>query len=118
MNFQWFSDDTSNCHTGVQRGVWILKDDLHFSTQSAHITFIERRDALSFERDFTCCRLDQAKNGPSCGRLPTAAFPNQAQRFPSVESEADVVDSVDIPDRLRKHTAFNGKVLFEVLDLK
>ena len=52
----------------------------------------QRRDVLAVEDDAPARGLDGAQDEPPGGRLAAAALPDEAERLPGLDGEADAVD--------------------------
>ncbi len=72
VNFQRFTDDILHGHAGIQRGEWILKDDLHLLAQLFEFPLSDLADVLAVKDDLAACRLDQVQNRPPERRLAAA----------------------------------------------
>src|SRR5207249_1209873 len=79
----------------VERAVGILKDHLKFPATGAEDRAVQACNVLAFEEDLAGGWLDQFDHGPSQGGLAAAALPDQTDRFPRRDFEADVIHGAD-----------------------
>jgi hypothetical protein len=47
MNAQWLRDALTDRHTRIERGRWILKDNLHPPTKCAQLSLLEAEDVAT-----------------------------------------------------------------------
>ena len=71
-----FSDQVGYSLSGIERSIWILKDDLHLLAVGVHIHLVE---ALAFEENITSGRLQQPKYTPAQRGFPAAGLPYQTE---------------------------------------
>jgi hypothetical protein len=76
VNIQRESNDFAGRAARIQRGIRILKDDLHTATNRAKLfgRHVVKRSAI--KRNLATRRLDESKNGQPSGGLARAAFAN------------------------------------------
>ena len=95
MNGEWFPEQGTHGHTGVEGAVGILEYDLHLAAQPPEIAFLHGEHLVrsSFLTVLECgmeCggsrgRINQTHNGPPYRGLAAPAFTHQAQRFASLK---------------------------------
>jgi hypothetical protein len=95
MNDEWLFDDGADAHARVQRGVGVLKDDLHVPTRLPQARLREAQNVFVLESDFTGRRLDEPQDAPAGRGFSAAGFPDEPERLPFLDREADVVDGPD-----------------------
>src|SRR5207302_5919771 len=61
VNHQRLSDDVLDLHAPIERGIRILKDDLHLAAQLAQLALAHRGYVASFELNIAACRFNQTK---------------------------------------------------------
>ena len=69
VDHQRLRNDVANLHARVERGIWILEDDLHFATQLAQFAFAHRRHVAIFKPDLAFRRFDQTKEAATGRRF-------------------------------------------------
>src|SRR5437763_16312927 len=67
VNHQRLSDDVLNLLPRIERGIRILKDDLHLAAQFAQLALAHRGYVASFELNVAACRLNQTKKATARG---------------------------------------------------
>jgi hypothetical protein len=118
MDFQRLTNNTPHCHTRVQRGIRILEDNLHLTTQSPHSTLVQVGDVLPLEIDRTVRRFNEPQDRAPSSRFSTTTFPYETQGFPFLQGKVDVINGVDIPDRFREHSPLDWEMLLQMLHFK
>ncbi len=91
MNDQWFSNDVFHAVARIERGEWILKDDLQVAAPAPHLASPGRQQIAAFEFDCARSRLDQAKDEASQGTLAGTGLAYQAKRLSSVNIQRNIV---------------------------
>jgi hypothetical protein len=119
---QRLTDCFKNCHSGIQRGKRILKNELHMLSKSsqfslwqvvyAHVT------ARQMKNDFSCCRSHRAQNKPSGRSFPAATLPDQGKRFALWNGKGDIVNRSNRAADFPQQSFLDRKVLLEVLYLQ
>ena len=108
----------ANGHARIQRGIRILKDQLHVAAFLAHGFRVERAEVFTLEVDFAFRRLNQAQNGSAGCGFAAAGFADQAERFFFVNRQGDILDGADIADRFTNDAALDGEIGFQMLDIE
>ena len=116
MDLQRLADDVADRHARVERGVRILKDDLHLFAQRTQFRPAQRGDVAAVERDAAGGRVGEPQDARARGRLARARFADQAQRLAATDVEVDAVDRFDVADALLQQAGGDRKVLLEVAD--
>ena len=75
----------------VMRGVGVLKDDLHLLTHLAHFVFAQPQYVAALEKHLARGGFEQPQNGAPGGGFSAAAFAHNAERFPALYAEGDIV---------------------------
>ena len=95
---QRLGQDLAHGHARIERGVGVLKDDLHVPAQPAQFVLVEVCDLLALEAHRARRRVHQAQHQASGGRLAAAGFADQRQRLAARDLETDVLDGAHQPD--------------------
>src|SRR5205085_3860890 len=95
VNHQRLGDDLADLHARVERGIRVLKDDLHFAPQLPQRSRVERQQILPFKVDFASRRLDQAQDAAARRRFAAAGFADQPKGLAVPYAEADIVNRFD-----------------------
>src|SRR4051812_3017857 len=110
-------DDVADGHPRIERGVRILEDDLELSADLAQLFAPEPRQLLTAETDRAGRRLQQLQDAVAGGRLAGPRLTHETERLPSADLERNVVDGLDVVDRLLdQDPLLDRKVLLQVLD--
>src|SRR6185369_8756971 len=105
MNYERLANDVADLHARIQRGVRILKNDLHLAPGLAQFFFVERENVSTFEVDVTRSRFNQTQQAaPDC-RLAATRFTNETQRLTSKDLKRHAIDRAHYVGR-----SFNRKV--------
>jgi hypothetical protein len=88
-------DDLLDAEAGIERGEWILEDDLHIAAQSAHFAAVGGEQVVSFEADAAGSRFDEAQDQTSECALARPRFADQAEGFTRVNVKRNIVDGTD-----------------------
>src|SRR5678816_3945501 len=82
----------SDRHARIERGVWVLEDDLHLAPQRLELGGRRVREVLAGEADLAGGRLLETQDEPANGGLSAAGFADQSQGLAGENVEADVLD--------------------------
>ena len=119
VHAQRLGQDLAHGHSRIERGVGILKNDLHVPAQTAHLVLVEVCDLLALEAHRAPGGIHQAQDQASGGRLAAAGFADQRQRLAAGDLEADVLDGAHQPDGLAPYEpAADCKMLDQAVDLQ
>lgn len=119
MEEQRFHDQLSNGHSGVQRAIRILEDDLYLPPQVPQIILPARGDVLTVEQDAPGGRVDEPDNAASYSGLPTARLSDQTKGLALPNGKRDAVHSTgDGNGAPHDRSPGHRVVLDEVLDLQ
>ena len=108
---QQFFDNVSRRHARVQRGVRVLKNNLHLAADWPHIGLIQVGDITAVKLDAAFGGIEQPEHGSAHGRFAAAAFAHQAEGFALIDVKTDAIDRINLADAARQKAFFNGKVL-------
>ena len=108
------ADDVADGHTGIERSVRVLEDDLHPAAHLLEGVSLQGQDILAVHRDGAARGLLEPQNRPPKGGLAAAGLPYQAKLLTAVDLQADAVDGVDAPNLVTEHSAHDGEVLLDV----
>src|SRR5882724_2159104 len=97
VNFQTFADDIADAHPRIQRGIGILKNDLHLPPRIAEFALGQSQQVFPLEIDLAAGRLNKPKNGSSQRRLAAAGLADDAQGFALLHAQTHTVYSLDRP---------------------
>ena len=90
-------DDAGDGHPGVQRGVGVLEDHLHFAPPGLNGLFVQRRDVGAPVEDLPPGGPVQPHQRPPDGGLAAAGFAHQAEGLAGVQLEGHVVHGLQLP---------------------
>src|SRR5437762_1456324 len=116
MNGERLTDDRANRHSGIQRCIRILKDELHVAAFPPQFLLIEPADLDTVKSYTAGIRLDEAQDGAARRRLPATGFADQTQRLTFIDIETDVIDRFDVCGNAREDAASNREIFFQVPD--
>ena len=91
VDIQPLGNDVRDRHAGVQAGVRVLVDDLHFLGEGHPLLFREVGGLLPLKQDTPFRGRVQADDSAPEGGFPAAGFPHQAQRLSLLNGKRDVV---------------------------
>ena len=89
-------DDVSHRHPRIQRGIWILEDDLDVTSHRAHLSALELRDVPAVEEDRSGGGFDQLDDRAAQGRLSASRLPDDPERLALPHCQIDAVDGSDL----------------------
>ena len=107
IDLQRLCDDISDGHSGVQRCVGILENDLHILAKLFQLRLGHVRDILSLKDNPAACSLMQVQDHPAQCRLSAAGFSHDPQRLSLPQTEGDAIHCMECP-------LFGGKILCQV----
>src|SRR5579883_1148028 len=116
MHCERLTDNRPYRHPRIQRGVRILKNDLHISPFASKIVLGQRQKIDSIETDRAGIRLDQAQHSTASGCFTAAGFTDQSKRLSFIDRETHVIDRTHIRCDARKDPAMDREVLLEIAD--
>ena len=93
MHNQRLADDVARSHPGVQGTVWVLENNLHLATHTAHFCGRELVQFSTLKYYLPACRLIKLENTPAGGGLAAAAFAHQTQSLTAFDRETNTVYS-------------------------
>src|SRR5258708_7241896 len=85
-------DALAHGELGIERGIGILKDDLHLALQAPQGLALELGQVLAVEDDASAARPDHAQHGVARGRLAAAALADERVGLSGLDRKADAVD--------------------------
>ena len=113
------ADDLAHGHTGLQRGEGVLEDDLHLGAHVAHLLGVKVIDLLAVEQHLAAGLFaGQTEDGAAGGCLAAAGLAHQTHGGTALEVEGDAVHGLHVTHGLVEHTALDGEVFLQVLDLE
>ena len=89
-------DDGADRLARVQRGVRVLEDHLHVSTQLPELAPLEVRDVLAVEPDLALRRIEEPHHDAGERRLAAPGLADQAERLAGVDLQVHAVDRVHV----------------------
>ncbi len=108
VHAQGFGDDLADGHARVQRGVGVLKYDLHVAPAAAQGGGGESAQVLAVEADAAGGGLQQAQREAGGGGFATAGLADQGEGFAWGDVKRDAVHRADA----------SGEMLGQVLDVE
>ena len=120
MNGHGLGDDLADGHTGIERSIGILEDELHLATHILDLVLAHLGNVFALEEHFACRRLGQTHDGAARGGLTATRLADQAKGLARINLERNVIHSRDdtLREALGEHAGLCGKLLGEVLDLQ
>ena len=100
----------------VERGIGVLKDDLHMATVAAQFILAQVRDVHAIEQHLTCSRLEQTQHGLGHGGLAATGFADQTKGLAPRDVERHAIHREDLADNPRQQATVNRKVLLQIGD--
>ena len=91
VDVQPFGNNIRNGHPGVQAGVGVLVDDLHFSGQRHPFFGGQAGDVPALKEDATVRGGIQTDDGPAQGGFSAAGFAYQAQGHSLLDAEGNII---------------------------
>ena len=91
------ADDLAHRLPGVQRGVGVLKNELHVLTHTAHLAQTQLPDVLALEEYLPGGGFDEPEDSAPGGGLSAARLPHQAQGLAPLKGEGHIVHGVEHP---------------------
>src|ERR1035437_8136713 len=85
------ANGAAHAHSRIERGVWILEDDLHPAAEPAERLPLQREHVRAVKRHASGGRLDQAQDRAADRGLPAPGLTDERERFAARDVEADVV---------------------------
>ncbi len=108
LPLQRLPDNLADGHPGIQGGVGVLEDDLHFFPEGMEPFLVHMGHILPLVEDLASGALLKVQHGPAQGGLAAAGFPYHAQGGSLLNLEADIVHRMEIPRR-------RAEILFQIL---
>ena len=99
----------------IERGVGILKHDLHAAGQRLSIARLPIRHDLAVEHDTAPRRCLQAQYRKRQCRLAASGFADQTEAFTALQFEIDAVDRTEQPPAAAQQAATDRKMDREIL---
>ncbi len=96
MNLESFSNNLSNTHSRVNRGIRILKNDLHLAAERTELGLLHRGHFPPSEGHRARGRFHKPEDGAAVGGLSGSRFPNEAEHFAISYGEGDLVDRFNL----------------------
>src|SRR4029453_3449395 len=91
MDHQRFLDDVSDAHTGIERRVGILKDDLHVPPRLPHLRSRITQDVRVPKAHFPGRRLDEAQDAAAGGRFAASGLADEPEGLSLFDRESDAI---------------------------
>ncbi len=118
VQHQRFAQHGTHRHAWVERGVGVLKDDLHAPPLGAHLRVGQGEQVLPFEAHAAAGRFEETQNQSSDRRLAAARFAHDGKCLAGIEMEVDTVDGADMARQAPEGALPDRKVLGETLHLE
>jgi hypothetical protein len=116
---QGLTDDVAHGHPGVQGGIGILENDLHFPPQKFHRFLVGFNhvhlfaELLGAEPNFSRGGFNQAKDGAGAGGLSAAGFAHKPQGFAHPDEKVHLVHGLDPAHDAAENPAAHGEILLQ-----
>lgn len=113
MNDKRFPDDGSHGHSGVQRGLGILKNHLNVFPHSRKLGFIDSQDILIIKQDTPTVCIDETTEKSADRCFAAARLTNQPHGLSVTDGQTYIIDGLHstLPEPER---ATEGKAFFQV----
>ena len=118
VNRHRLSERLLDGEAGVERGIRILKNNLHPFAQRQHRAGIEAGDFLAGKLHATAGGCHEIQNRSAGGGLATAGFAHETERAPARNGEADPVHRLHHAGRSGKEPSSFGKMHFQIAHLE
>ena len=120
MNGHGLGDDLADGHTGIERSIGILEDELHLATHVLDLMLAHLGNVFTLEEHLTGGRLGQAHDGATRRGLTATRLTNQTKGLARINLERNVIYCRDntLGEALGEHAGLSGELLREVLDLQ
>src|SRR5215471_11631856 len=110
------ADNRADRHARIERGVGVLKNDLHVAAERTQFAAGQYGRVLALEPDLAGSRFDKAQDAAAGRGFAAAGLADEPQRLAAADIEADAVDGMHAFDRARQQSALDRKMLNQVLD--
>ena len=90
-------NDISDRHSGIQRGIWILKDHLHVLAERLQDPLRKMGDVPALKKNRSFCRLVDPDDGAGTAGFSAAGLSDQPKCHALVNGKADMIDRMDLP---------------------
>ena len=107
-----------NGEARIERGVGILKYDLHSLAKRQHFIGRQMLQVIVSKTNGSGSGINQFNYGTASGGLATSRFTNQAQRLPAMNLEVNTIDGLHKFSRAGPKTFAHGEMHREVAHLK
>ena len=98
-------------HAGIERTVWVLKDNLHLFPQRLHRLIGKTTDILVLVYDPPFIRFQKLENESSDRRLATPAFSHKPQGLTLMDCQVHPINGLDPSNNILQETPSHGEVL-------
>ncbi len=115
VNVHGIGKDLVHGHPGIERGIGVLEDELHFPPDPAQGLPPHVRHVLAPEPDRASRHRRQPGDGHSRSGLPATRLAHDPQRLALVQMKVDPVHRVDVANGAGQDALLDGKVNLEVL---
>src|SRR5512138_1012313 len=117
MYLQALTDRLADRHTGIERGIGVLEDNLHIAAHGLQLVPLELEDILTIEIDRSGSWLDQAQYCTPYRRFSAAGLAYQAESFSPLDRERNIIHCLDPAAHPLQQAAANREIFNQVLDL-
>ena len=117
MDVQTFHHRITDGRARVQRGVGVLKDNLHIPPHGLQVTALKFEDICPIQVNLSGRWLNQAQHGATDSGFAASRFAYQTQRLAFFDVKAHIVQGLHPGDDALQYAAFNGKIFFQIPDL-
>ena len=95
VDFKPLADNIADPHARVERGVWVLKNNLHFAAHVAQFALRHSEKILTLKNHLAAGGLDQTQDRSPQGRFAAARLSDQTDGFALIDGQVDAVDGFD-----------------------
>jgi len=116
VDIQRLTDDVTDGHAWVERGIGILENDLHLAPERAQLLLVEVGNVGATDLDQTGRWLVKTGNRAADRGLATARFTNQTESLAFEDLERDIVDCLEFSCAAK--TTADMEIFLEILDFE
>ena len=98
VDHQRLVEHVGDAQMRIERGIGVLKDDLHAPTERAQLLAVQRQEIDAIEADLARCRLDEAKQRTTGRALARTGFADQREHLTALDGEGNILDGVHLAD--------------------
>jgi hypothetical protein len=96
-------------HFGIQRGLWVLENHLHFGPVLSKAAVVKVPDFIAHETDFPGIQGGKPQDGPSQGTFSAPGFSHKSETLAFENIKADIIHRLDPGKDLSQNMFIMGK---------